>query len=140
MNYCTNCGTEIIKDQEVCGNCDTKVIDMIEASSTTCLSTDYDQQQNYSNQVEKPKNTNALIAIILAGVTLVMPLVGIPAIIFGIIGLDRSKKLNGEGREMSLIAIIGPAIYLLFYVLFVIAIAILVFFVYIALFFNFITF
>ncbi|MGL4948800.1 MAG: hypothetical protein ACRC5M_00315 [Anaeroplasmataceae bacterium] len=141
MKYCTNCGTEIIEGQTECGNCFQSINDM--NTPTTVENVDQNlnvENSQYVQEQKNPSNTSALIAIILTAVTLVMPIVAIPAVIFGIIGYSKSRKLNGEGRGISIVAMIIPTLYFLFYIFIAVFIAMFFMLFWISAFFDIIFF
>ena len=85
--YCKNCGKEIDNNAYVCPNCGVLV------KNTSAEVT-----------VKKESNTKALIGFILS---FFVPVVGL---ILGIMGLKASGEMKGEGKGMSIAAIIISAV------------------------------
>lgn len=81
--YCKNCGKEINNNAYVCPNCGV----LVKSAPTEVVA-------------KKESNTKALVGFILA---FFLPIVGL---ILGIMGLKASNEMNGEGKGLSIAAII----------------------------------
>ena len=85
--YCKNCGKEIDNNAYVCPNCGV----LVKSAPTEVVA-------------KKESNTKALIGFILS---FFVPVVGL---ILGIMGLKASGEMKGEGKGMSIAAIIISAV------------------------------
>ena len=93
MKYCPNCGSEIQDDAVFCPNCGRSV------SSAPA------QTQ------AQPAEGNG---IAIAGFVLSLCGVGILGLIFGIIGLNKAKRLGGKNRGFAIAAIIISIVSMVF--------------------------
>lgn len=95
-NFCSNCGTKL--ENSICNNC------------------------NASNE----KNVPAIIGFCFGAISIaIAPLMilSLPFLILSIIGLKKSKKCNGNGKEISIVGIIlnsfGLFVFMFFMFIFV---------------------
>lgn len=93
MKYCKYCGYELKDDARNCPNCGRDVFN--NSINTTTV--------YYVNKI----NGYAIAGFIFS---FFIPLLGL---IFGVIGLSKSKELNGEGRGFSIGALIISLLYFL---------------------------
>lgn len=93
MKYCSKCGNELLDEAVICPKCGCQV-DNIKKS----------ENENKSTE------TNGL-AIAGFVCSFFVPLLGL---IFGIIGLNKSKTLNNNGKGLSIAAICISAVWMLF--------------------------
>ena len=89
--YCKNCGKEIDNNAYVCPYCGFKTVET------------------------KPETNGMAIAGLVCA--FFIPLLGL---IFGCIGLQKSKELGGEGRGMSIAAIVISVVWMVIAVLIII--------------------
>ena len=89
--FCTNCGTNILDEAVVCPHC---------GAAT----------KNYSSslvvKMEKKSNPMAVAGFVFA---FIFALLGL---IFGCIGLCRSKRIDGEGQSLSIAAIVISSLWI----------------------------
>ena len=87
MKYCTKCGNELMDDAVICPKCG-------------CPTELYNKNLNNPTNIPVETNVMAVIALISS---FFIPLLGW---IFGALGYKKSKEMNGNGKDMSLAAII----------------------------------
>ena len=91
MNYCKNCGNQITPGNNFCVSCGSPV--------------DGVQQPDYNQPVQQEQNGFAIAGLICSIV------VGsITGLIFSIIGLNKAKKQNGNGKGLAIAGIVISAI------------------------------
>ena len=98
MKYCIHCGNELFDEAVVCPKCG-------------CPSSDQ------SLRVSVENNSIATAGFVLSLCSTVVPILSILGLIFGIIGLCKSRRLNGNNRGFSIAAIIISSIIIAFIIL-----------------------
>ena len=93
MKYCVHCGYELMDDAINCPNCGHPVSN--DSKNTTTV--------YYVNE----SNGYAIAGFVLS---FFIPLLGL---IFGVLGLSRSKEIGGEGRGFAIGALVNSGIYFL---------------------------
>lgn len=92
MKYCVHCGYELMDDAKECPNCGRSVSNPVKTTTVY-----------YVNEI----NGYAIAGFILS---FFIPLLGL---IFGGLGLSRSKEIGGEGRGFAIGALVNSGIYFL---------------------------
>ena len=87
MNYCPKCGTQLNDGDEYCSHCGNKLGE-IESRA----------------EARTRRNVVAIVGFIMA---FAVPIVGL---VLSIIGLKRSKELNGDCKQFALAGIIGSIV------------------------------
>lgn len=101
--FCSNCGTEIVDGANACSNCGT----LVNKPQVTNV--------NVSNQ---PTNGFAIAGFVLSLVSLVCcGTTSVLGLIFSIIGLVQSKKMNGNGKGLAIAGIVISCIFVVIVVL-----------------------
>lgn len=89
MKYCSTCGAELHDEAVICPKCGCAVPGMKVPNS-----------QSNVEDGEQKKNPMAIVGFIVSF------FFGIVGLILGIIALNQTKELDGEGRGLSIAAII----------------------------------
>ena len=102
MKYCSKCGAEIHDEAVICPKCGCAV------------------QGMNAQIVPGKRNTMAIVGFILSF------FVNIAGLILGILGLNQSKKMNGDGKGLSIAAIVISAVSIVAITLYILLAVILV--------------
>ena len=97
--FCSNCGKKIEKNDSFCQYCGNKVVEEVTV-------------EKVENTEVTPRNGMALAGFILSF------FVSVLGLIFSIIGLVKSKNLNGDRRGLVIAGIIISAISIVFSIFF----------------------
>ena len=107
--FCTNCGSSLEEGDVVCTNCGTKV------GSTEQVAA----QPVYQNAPAQPKNGLAIAGFVVSLVSFLccgsLALIGL---ILSIVGLVKSKEMNGSGKGLAIAGIILSSVGIVFGILF----------------------
>lgn len=102
MKNCKNCGAQLADDDDYCYFCGKPVSEVEERP----VNTNYENHNDrYTNNYQNNYNTQPRNGIALAGfiVAFFSPIVGL---VLSIIGLNKSKTMNGLGRKHAIAGII----------------------------------
>ena len=109
--FCPNCGNHVGETDAFCGNCGCQFVQPAQTvyQQPVYQQPVYYQQPPAQEQPKKKENGMALAGLLLsiAGALQMIPFIGnVLGLIFGIIGLKKSKELEGAGKTMSVIGIV----------------------------------
>ena len=103
MKYCTECGKELASDAKVCENCGKKlVVEEVAPEVAT-------QNNNQVNNTQaKDSNGLAIAGFIISLVSLILCCGSISwlGLLFSIIGLVNSKKVNEKNKGLAIAGIV----------------------------------
>lgn len=109
--HCENCGANIDESKDLpkfCPDCGAQIV---KNGDETVSAVDGQRLIIINNvtEVKTPTNSYAIVALIMS----IMPLLSLFGLIFGIIGLRNSAKIN-SGRGLSIAAITISSIWIVF--------------------------
>lgn len=102
MKFCSKCGNQLVDEAVVCPKCGCP------ANGTAPVT---------SRPVQTESNGFAIAGLICA---FFIPLLGL---IFGCVGLSKSKQMNGNGRGVAIAAIVVSIIFMVLSVIIAVAVA-----------------
>lgn len=110
--FCRTCGNNINDRAVICPHCGCETGNPMQSVQPVV-------QYVPVEQPKKKENTMAIVALIVSLVgAWAIPLAGsIAGLILGILGFKQSKKMNGEGKGMSIASIVVSAVTLAGYVI-----------------------
>lgn len=101
--FCSNCGTELAKDANACSNCGT----LVDQAPKTVDST----VKNQTNGFAIAGFVLSLVSLVCCGITSTLGL------IFSIIGLVQSKKMDGKGKGLAIAGIVICCVFVVLVIL-----------------------
>ena len=96
QSNCPNCGAANFYDPQAAGQ-------MLYCSQ--CGKPFRRSDQSVSYTLPAPQSNGFALASLILGIFFCIPICGILALVFGIIGLFRSREIGGSGRKMSITGI-----------------------------------
>ena len=109
MKFCPNCGKKVINDMKFCGDCGT---------SFEKYKNNHDGMSYQVNKTHEMAVTGfilSLFSLLACGV------LSIPSLIISIVGLNEAKKNNGNGIGFAIAGIVISSIFVLLFLLFILA-------------------
>ena len=100
MKYCPKCGAQLADDDDYCFFCGANFDEVKEERKEAPTFQDHSYYEDKTNYNRQQVNTLAMLGLVFAFVS---PLVGL---ILSIIGLNKSRQLNGLGRGLAIAGII----------------------------------
>ena len=102
MKYCSKCGAQLADDDMYCYNCGSETKDLNEEKKVEKDAFDNYYENNYrnSNYYGEQRNTMATLGLVFSFIS---PILGL---VFSIIGLNKSRLLDGVGRGQAIAGII----------------------------------
>ena len=117
MAYCRKCGSTVNTDYTFCENCGCEIDkeDLKEMDKKVVI------EEVHQSTPELPTNTIGIVGFVLAMISIPMsclcllPIFSVPGLICSIMGLVKSKTLEGSGKGLSIAGIAVAAVSILFW-------------------------
>ena len=110
MKFCPNCGKKVSNDMNFCGDCGASFDNYSNNKNDNVL-----YQENKTNEMAVVGFILSLFSLLTCGV------LSIPSLIISIVGLNNAKKNNGNGIGFAIAGIVISSIFILFLLLFILA-------------------
>ena len=114
--FCVNCGSELAAKDKVCGNCGAPVEEVVEDAPPVVVENSKPSNNATTVIVEGKKSNGLAIAgfvVSLVSSLLCCGAFNLIGLILSIIGLVKSKELDGSGKGMAIAGIIIACIFMI---------------------------